>query len=214
MKYKINMENKLLWTTGKGISKGKPLIILLHGYGANCHNLIGLSNYFPNHFVIALDAPIDLGGGRGWTHINYINGEKSYDLELFEISRQLVLSTIHSLVNMLEIDSEDITLLGFSQGAVMSFSLGLSSPNIFKRVIGLSGFIHQEFVNPILGNINDIKRVKFFIGHGMGDQVVPIERGISSCLYLDSLGIDYTWREYSGGHMISEEEIRDIIKWL
>jgi phospholipase/carboxylesterase len=125
----------------------KPLMVLLHGYGADCKNLIGLSTHFPDHFVVAIEAPLFLreSGGRAWANIFVEDGIKRYEPNIFEIARKKVLVMIDYLTEKYNVDSDDVTLLGFSQGAVMTHSVALSEPTKFKNVIALSGFIYEEF---------------------------------------------------------------------
>jgi phospholipase/carboxylesterase len=207
----------LLYTYNSKLSEGKkPLMILLHGYGANLDNLIGLSTYFPDYFVVSLQAPMFVpeNGGRAWTNIFIKDGVKVYEPNTFEISREKVLMMVDYLIEKYDVIEDDITLLGFSQGAVMTHSLALSEPTRFKNIIALSGFIHNEFVTPKLADIADIKKLNIFIGHGGKDMVVPIEKDVKSTELLDEHDIKYTFKEYGIGHEISSTEIKDIVEWL
>lgn len=195
--------------------ENKPLLIILHGYGADKYNLLKLTKYFPEYFVVSLKAPIDIpDSGNAWCDIYYKSGIKSYNLEQLEESRQRVFKFVEYVISEYNIDSSDVNLLGFSQGAVMAHSLVLSKPEIFNSVITLSGFIYEDYINPILGDIEKIKELNIFIGHGSKDTIVPIEKDVKSTELLDTHDVKYTFKEYGIGHEISPEEIKDIQEWL
>ena len=214
----MNEKNSLEYIYISDIPKegeNKPLLILLHGYGADKYNLLSLTDAFPDYFVVSLKAPIMQSMlGSSWCDIYYKDGQKSYDLEQLEESRQKVFEFIEYIISEYNVDSSDVNLLGFSQGAVMAHSLALTKPELFKSVITLSGFIYEDYINPILGDIEKIKELNIFIGHGGKDTIVPVEKDVKSTELLDTHDVKYTFKEYGIGHEISPEEIKDVQEWL
>ena len=110
-----------------------PLIILIHGYGSNERDLFSLIDYFPNDaFVVSLRAPLKLfNDSYAWYDI-YLNGHKKfYDHKAAALVRDELFKFIKNLSKNQNIDSENITLIGFSQGAILSHAISFSYPRDF-----------------------------------------------------------------------------------
>ena len=57
----------VLWSQPEQERAGKPLLVLLHGYGANEQDLLSLAGMLPQEFAVAsLRAPIAMGPGFTW----------------------------------------------------------------------------------------------------------------------------------------------------
>ena len=67
--------------------------------------------------------------------------------------------------------NKKISLLGFSQGAILSWSLGIEYPHLIKNILPLSGFYHSEITN---SNQNSKFKLNCFSSHGIHDPVIPI----------------------------------------
>jgi len=109
-------------------SRGQRAIILLHGIGSNENDLFGFASELPeNVLIIAPRAPITIDDGRyAWYQIDFSTGEPIINEMQEEHSRNLLIQFLIQIKATFNID--EIYLGGFSQGAIMSYSVGLTHP--------------------------------------------------------------------------------------
>lgn len=197
-------------------SEGKaPLLLLLHGYGSNEEDLFSFAEELPEeYFIISAKAPIEMQPyGNAWYHIS-INpdGIKSSDNEGAKKSRDLIAAFIDEAINKYDLDKHNVTLLGFSQGTILSYAVALTYPEKIKNVIGLSGYINEEIIdiksNPSYAHLN------IYNSHGSVDQVIPIEAARKTPDYLKNLGIESTLSEFPVGHGVHPTNFYEFKEWL
>ena len=193
-----------------------PLLLLLHGYGSNEEDLFSFASELPDEsYVISASAPYDLQyGSYAWYAINFDADQNKFsDHNQAILSRDLVVKFIEELKVQFPIDCSDITLIGFSQGSILSYSIALSYPNIVQRVGALSGYLNLE-INSDSFRDNDFQGLKIFSSHGTLDQVIPVEWARKTDPILNNLGINSTYREYPIGHGVSPQNFFDLKNWL
>ncbi len=193
-----------------------PLLLLLHGYGSNEADLFSFASELPdNYYVVSARAPYDLQyGSYAWYAINFDAGMNKFtDNEQAKISRDLIVKFLDELIAEYPIDSQELTLVGFSQGSILSYAVALSHPEKIKQVAALSGYIHPEiFAENIAGK--DYSRLRVFASHGSVDQVIPVEWARKVKPFLQELNIDVEYREYPVGHGVAPQNFHDFINWL
>ena len=194
----------------------EDVIVLLHGYGSNELDLLSFADQLPsNYFVVSVKAPIALDwGGFAWFDIDWTSEKKSYNFDQAMKSRKQVVDFISYLENNYHINKGNISLLGFSQGAMLAQAVALTEPQLLSKVVALSGFVFEEAIKPIQASREDIKQVDFFIGHGSVDDVVPVDNDRRSRLFLENLGVNVIYKEYPIAHGIAPEELNDVISFL
>jgi phospholipase/carboxylesterase len=193
-----------------------PLLLLLHGYGSNEDDLFSFASELPDeYFVISARAPYDLQyGSYAWYAINFDADQNKFsDHDQAVLSRDLVVKFLEELKLKFPIDSSNITLVGFSQGSILSYSIALTYPNIVQRVGALSGYLNLDITTDNFQN-NDFSGLKIFSSHGIVDQVIPVEWARKTDPILKSLGINSTYKEYPIGHGVSPQNFYDLKSWL
>jgi phospholipase/carboxylesterase len=193
-----------------------PLLLLLHGYGSNEDDLFSFASELPDeYFVISARAPYDLQyGSYAWYAINFDADQNKFsDHDQAVLSRDLVVKFLEELKLKFPIDSSNITLVGFSQGSILSYSIALTYPNIVQRVGALSGYLNLDITTDNYQN-NDFSGLKIFSSHGTVDQVIPVEWARKTDPILKSLGINSTNKEYPIGHGVSPQNFYDLKSWL
>jgi phospholipase/carboxylesterase len=193
-----------------------PLLLLLHGYGSNEDDLFSFASELPDeYFVISARAPYDLQyGSYAWYAINFDADQNKFsDHDQAVLSRDLVVKFLEELKSKFPIDSSNITLIGFSQGSILSYSIALSYPKIVQRVGALSGYLNLDTTIDNYQN-NDFSGLKIFSSHGTVDQVIPVEWARKTDPILKSLGINSTYEEYPIGHGVSPQNFYDLKSWL
>jgi phospholipase/carboxylesterase len=200
----------------KKVVDKNPLLLLLHGYGSNEEDLFSFASEMPEeYYVISARAPYDLQfGSYAWYAINFDADQNKFsDHNQAILSRDLVVKFIEELKSNFPIDSADITLIGFSQGSILSYSIALSYPNIVQRVGALSGYLNLDITVDNYQN-NDFSSLKIFSSHGTVDQVIPVEWARKTDPILKNLGINSTYKEYPIGHGVSPKNFFDLKDWL
>lgn len=199
------------------IKKDKnPLLLLLHGYGSNEADLFSFAEELPGeYYVISVRAPYDLQyGSYAWYAINFDADENKFsDLEHAKISRDLVVMFIDEAIANYPIDYSDITLIGFSQGAILSYAIALSYPSKVRQIAAISGYLNTDIATEHYKD-NDVSKLKIFSSHGTVDQVIPVDWARKAKPVLEQLGIETVYKEYPIGHGISPQNFYDLKAWL
>jgi len=102
-------------------------------------------------------------------------------------------------------------LLGFSQGAILSYALSLNFPNKIQHVIALSGYLNKELIP---NDIDQIISTDYYISHGSVDQVIPVEWARNTTPFLETLKLQYEYSEYPVGHGVSPQNFFSFKKWI
>jgi phospholipase/carboxylesterase len=199
------------------LKEGKPpVIFLFHGYGSNEEDLFSFAPELPaNYCVISARAPHMLQPfGYAWYSINF---DASYgkwsDVEQAKASRDAILGFIDEACEVYGLDKENVSLLGFSQGTVLSYAVALSYPERFRNVIALSGYIDEQIL--IEGYRNkDHSALNIYASHGQMDMVIPPEWAQKAPGLLKALGIAHKYEEFPVGHGVSPRNFESFVKWL
>lgn len=188
-------------------------IILLHGVGGNEQDLFSLASQLPNDFyIIAPRGQFTLGAGRyAWYNVDFSTGKPVYNAAQELSSRKVIVSFIERVKQKYNLD--EVYVGGFSQGAIMSFSIGLLYPKEVKGVIAFSGRLLEE-IKPLVKEDAYLKELKVFVAHGEQDNTLPIYYAKQAKDYLENLGISLFYHEYPLGHQISSEEVKDLNDWI
>jgi phospholipase/carboxylesterase len=196
-------------------SAGPPLLLLLHGYGSNEHDLFGLAPYLdPRFLIVSVRAPYTLmPGGYAWFELGWTATGITIDFQQAQRSRKQLVGFIAEALAAYGGDPTRVYLLGFSQGAIMSATATLTEPELIAATVLMSGRVPEE-IRPAIAGAERLAGKPFLVIHGIYDEVLPIQNGRSSRAILESLPVDLTYREYPMGHEISPQSLADVIAWL
>lgn len=193
-----------------------PLLLLLHGYGSNEEDLFSFAQELPQeYYVISAQAPYALQPyGYAWYAINFdADMNKFSDNDQAVESRERIVQFLDELIEKYPIDQNDITLIGFSQGSILSYSIALSYPEKINRVVALSGYLNEDILKENYQN-NDFSKLKFFVSHGSADQVIPVEWARKTPEFLNRIGVKNIYFEYPVGHGVAPKNFFDFKNWL
>ena len=200
----------------KTIKDQNPLLILLHGYGSNEEDLFSFAPELPDDsYVISVRAPYDLQPyGHAWYAIHFDADENKFsDNVQAKQSVEIIASFIDEIVKQYPIDTENVTLIGFSQGAILSYATALTYPEKISKVVALSGYFNQEILPEII-DTKAISHLKFFVSHGSVDQVIPVDWARKAKPALENLGLEVEYQEYPVGHGVAPQNFFDFKNWL
>lgn len=196
----------------KEVVKGKqyPALFVMHGMGSNEHNMLslvdGLEEFF---YIFSVRGHLTQGTGFAYFTIQHFGMPHR---EKFDEGINKLTHFIDYAFEKYPLDSKQIYLLGFSQGAIVSMSLAVKLGNTIKGVVALSGYIPQFVKENHI--ISHGEHLSVFISHGEYDQVLPYEWGKDNVDYFTKLGIPVTFKSYSEGHTVSEKNLRDFQTWI
>jgi phospholipase/carboxylesterase len=191
-------------------------IVALHGRGTDEYDLLplvealGLSDLL----VIAARAPFPFhpGGlmaGYAWYEPSQ---EGTPHPQTFQTSLNALRNFLGEIKVAYPVNPERLVLLGFSQGTVMAYAVGLLDPESVRGIAALSGYVPRESGLPF--KIQQLNRLPIFISHGTLDIVIPVKFGRESAEFLKTAGADVTYLEYPMGHEVREETLRDLNDWM
>jgi phospholipase/carboxylesterase len=200
----------------KVILDKNPVLLLLHGYGSNEADLFSFATELPDHYyIISARAPYDLQyGSYAWYAINFDADQNKFsDNDQARVSRDVIAHFIDELVANYPIDSNDVNLIGFSQGSILSYAVALSYPEKINKVVAMSGYINLEIATDDYLK-NNLNKLKIFASHGTVDQVIPVDWARKTPAILEKLGIAVTYKEYPVGHGVAPQNFFDFKNWL
>ena len=194
--------------------KDYPMIIMLHGFGANMRDLVSLAPVISRagYVYTCPNAPIPFqiglgSSGFGWSTPRDPNSEEESvqsagKLEIFfdEVFEQYNIKPGRTL------------LMGFSQGGGMTYRMGLPRPETFAGLGALSGAMSNWDV--IKDRLPERRDQPIFIAHGLNDPLVTLERAHEAKNFLEANGYSPIYKEYPMAHEISQDVLDDLTPWI
>lgn len=198
------------------LKENASLLIMCHGYGSDENDLFSFASELPQELhIISLRAPFAMQPfGNAWYAINF-DAEKGKwsDNEQARLSVDLISEFIDYACETYPVDSSNVTLLGFSQGTILSYAVALNYPHKVKNIVALSGYINEEILPERIEN-SDVSHLNFFCSHGFVDQVIPVEWARKTPDFLKALDINHVYKEYPVGHGVAPQNFYDFKVWL
>lgn len=198
----------------KKVVEQPSLLVLVHGYGSNELDLFSFAEELPDELlIVSLRAPYDMGyGGYAWYAINLdASNNKFSDLDQARTSLTKISEVIADLQDVYNTNRNKTFLLGFSQGAILSYALSFSHPNQVQHVVALSGYINEDLLPESIDNeiVTD-----YYISHGTVDQVLPVEWARKAPEILSSYGLKNEYSEYPVGHGVAPQNFYSFKRWI
>jgi phospholipase/carboxylesterase len=178
-------------------------LVLLHGLGADEHDLIGLAPYLDDRLeVLSLRAPRNCQfGGYSWFDASIAEG-------LFNIDCDHARESLANLCAFLEEFEEPPFLAGFSQGAMMAIGVCLERPDLVSAAVCMSGALLPCF------KADSSRLPPMLLTHGQFDPVVSFSYGLSAAGTLRETGADVTFERFPMSHEINEDCLALVSRWL
>ncbi len=195
----------------------KPILLLmLHGYGSNEEDLFSFASELDeNLLIISARAPLALDfGGFAWYSIHFSAGQDKFsDIPEAIQARDQISEFIDQLEAKYHFDKDKSMLMGFSQGAILSYAVALSYPEKIKNILALSGYILPDIIQfPKEQTVWN--QLDFFCSHGNVDPVIPVTWARNSEALLIQHSIPHIYREYPIGHGVAPQNFSDLKKWI
>ena len=195
-------------------SDTSPVLFLLHGYGSHEEDLFSFANYLPEEYlIISLRAPLSLSfGGYAWysIHFNEQQDKWSDDAEAKK-AQEIILYNIDYHLEQFKLKGQKVSLLGFSQGAILCWAVGLSHPERIDKLIALSGYVNEDIFSYAEKGLDQLR---IFSSHGTQDPTLPIEWARKGIALVEKKEISVAYKEYPQGHGINQDNFNDLLSWL
>jgi phospholipase/carboxylesterase len=179
-------------------------VILLHGLSGDDEVMWGLEPVIPRlAYAVSPRAPFAFaGGGFSW-----VDPSEGPDAPL-----RAYADAVRRLVSLVEASREkagdrSLVVMGFSQGAAValaSVALGQLAPS---AIVAMAGLLPP-------GDLPSWPGVPVFWGHGLRDELVPIERARRDAARLEGAGAAVTFCEAQVGHKLGAECLKGVRRWL
>jgi phospholipase/carboxylesterase len=161
----------------------------------------------PEWLIVSPRAPFPANQGYTWKRPGVLTVNfRSYADGLAALTR-----FVERLPDIYPVDRSRLVMLGFSQGAALSYALAGSQP--VHGVAALSGFIPHS---PPVGDelLACLKGVPVIILHGTQDERIPVVVARESRDRLIGLGADVTYVEDNVGHRVGAAGMHALGQWL
>lgn len=157
----------------------RSCVVFLHGYGANGADLLGLADplgeHLPDTLFVSPDAPEACAGapmGFQWFPIPWIDGSSE---EEAEAGMRRAVEDLNAFLDALMVDEdllpEQVALVGFSQGTMMSLHVGPRREDALAGIVGFSG---RLLAAELLAD-EVVTRPPVLLAHGDADDLVPVQ---------------------------------------
>ncbi|MCY3880334.1 MAG: dienelactone hydrolase family protein [Rhodobacteraceae bacterium] len=194
------------------------LLLLLHGYGADGNDLIGLADFMapqlPDTLFLAPDAPEPNAFnplGRQWFPIPSMDGaSEAAAAKSLSASTGFLEGLIGKAMEEAGVDESRIVLLGFSQGTMLALHIAARWQRPFAGVIGFSG----RLLAPENLRSETVSRPPIMLLHGDSDEVVPVAALSEAASKLTEAGFSVRSHIFQGiGHQIDPEGLARAVEF-
>jgi phospholipase/carboxylesterase len=179
---------------------GARTLLMLHGWTGDENSMWAFARDLPAQaWLIAPRAPYSAPPGYSW-RVTHQDWPRFDDLHP-SAARLLDLLERWGIANGVETGQVD--MVGFSQGAAMCLAFSLAYPSRTRRVAMLAGFAplgSERFIaqKPLRGK-------SVFVAHGSLDATVPVAYAHATVKFLEECGADVSYCESQTGHKVGAE---------
>lgn len=187
----------------------RQLVVFLHGYGADGHDLIEIGrqwqNWLPDAAFVAPHAPercAQSPSGRQWFPLTFRDPNERWTGAV--AARPGLDEFLDTELARLDLDASRLALVGFSQGTMMALHVGLRRTAAPAAILGFSGMLVGET------KLDEaVVKPPVLLVHGDADQVIPLDALFQSADHLAKADIPCQWHLSLGvGHGIDPAGLR------
>jgi phospholipase/carboxylesterase len=128
-------------------------------------------------------------------------------------AREQLRTFLDTALERYPIDQRKLIVLGFSQGGIMAYSLGLRDPQRFVALAALSTWLPPGLFDSLPESAT-VQRLPILVQHGSRDELIQVDRARQSVEMLRQWRMPLTYREYEMGHEINARSLMDLSTWL
>lgn len=188
----------------------KHILLMLHGWQGDENSMWVFARNFPaDCWIVAPRAPYTAreagyswrAPGHGWPTVDNLRP-----------SVQALIALLDAWAPANGLDASQVDVTGFSQGAALTFVLGLLHPARVRKMGILAGFAPEGAEHMLApGHFNG---KKIFVAHGTKDEMVPIELARRTVQLLEQAGAQVLYCESEIGHKLSADCLKALEAYL
>lgn len=200
--------------SGRGDGEEMPMVIVMHGRGADMHDLADLAPMIdipPGCRFVFPNAPRPFepypGTTFGWS---WFDGWPPVG-DSFVQSRERLLAFLGEVTKRYPTPRGKVVLGGFSQGALMSFDVGYRTDVELAGILAMSGAIFENDLPDLAAR----KSPPVLVIHGSADDVIPVLAARRARHVLEGHGIEPEYHEFPMAHQVTAESmavVRDFLR--
>tara|TARA_B100000427_G_scaffold324018_1_gene328403 strand:- start:425 stop:1090 length:666 start_codon:yes stop_codon:yes gene_type:complete len=215
------MEKKINYNRFKKSDNPHKAIVAIHGWGGNKNSfspfvknikIDDVEWFLPEAPYLVKDAPpinsdnIDNDGlsRKSWTYKKE-NGT-------WEVKEPItMLKTFLNDIVFKQYNPSDVYFIGFSQGAAVCYECVMGIKKELGGIFPIGGFLFKDSEKDKMVSAFNME-TPILIGHGIKDDVIPIEKSKIAYNKLLKEGANVKFYDYNGGHKISIKYIKEVVK--
>jgi phospholipase/carboxylesterase len=178
-------------------AKAEQLIVLLHGYGSDGNDLIGLAPHLgralPGAAFVAPNGPQPTGQG-GYQWFDLMSRAPQAMIEGARRAQPAIEKFVDGELERLGLGDERLAFVGFSQGTMMSLHVALRRPRTCAAVVGFSGAL----ISPELLKTECRAKPPILLIHGDADDMLPVQSMFAAAQGLAAAEIAAEWHVCHG----------------
>ena len=199
------------WTYRLRMPQAKPKCthVLIHGWRGDENSMWVLARNLPPEIaILAPRGPFPVPeGGYSWREIKPGTWGNA-SMEDLHPAAEALLAFVDDLAASIGAEGNQFDLMGFSQGAAMSYTLALLYPQRIRQLAALSGFIPEGGL--ALLNSNRLSGKPVFVSHGRQDDLIPVEQSRMAVAQLKLAGALVTYCESDTGHKVGKDCLKEM----
>ena len=190
-----------------------PLVVVLHGRGADANDLADLAPMMDGpegyRFIFA-NAPAPFEPYPGMTFgYSWFDGWPPTPESIAE-SRRLLLEFLDEIAARDPPKDGKMILAGFSQGGLMALDVGFRTAQPLRGIVVMSGGLYEEE----LPDFRARKDQRVLIVHGMLDDMIPVVAARRARRVLEDHGIEPEYHEFPMGHHVTPESMKIVTDFI
>ena len=186
----------------KPASAEMPLVVIMHGRGADANDLADLAPYIdapPGCRFLFPNAPRPWEAAPGMTFgFTWFDGIPPEPTS-FAVARDLLMRFMDEATKKFPTPAGKVVIGGFSQGAAMALDAGLRRDDV-AGIVAMSGALFEDAVS-------EFKHHPVLIVHGTADEMINVNMARRARRVLEGHGVDVEYHEFPMGHQVLQEEI-------
>lgn len=196
-------------TSGKSLEHAQKVAIFIHGRGSTATDILSLASHLNvSHYALLAPQAED----NSWYPHSFMAPRSANEPQLSNSLQ--VLSKMVEYLKAEGFGTEQIYLLGFSQGACLALEFAASKASRFGGIVAFTGGVIGEELDH-RNYHGDFDGTPVFIGSSDPDPHVPPSRVKESTILFENMGANVTEIIYENrGHTISQAEILQVNKLI
>ena len=187
-----------------------PTVVLLHGHLGNEDVMWIFKQALPKDWLLVAPRAIVPYGTDSFSWCAHEVGAWP-SLGEFDEAVSRLTRFIQALPELYGADLDNLFLMGFSQGAGVSFATAVFHPDRFKGIASLVGFMPGQVEDAIDNAL--LAEIPVFMAVGTEDEFIPLDVARLAGKSARAMGADLSYSEYETGHKLNGAGMRDLKGW-